>query len=166
MLCDVLQRFNLSAPHFSTPRQALQRGGWHSIISLCIQSLNSTVRASSTTKCDICVTSEGATPPSSLILTHAPDQNPLVGFGCPYSDGSLQVVAGPCWEMALPDIISAILSRRVGIGPLPRSVFPVHLPASPRKTTASPQTSQVRHTGLPLQCNFNRVFYFGAAVIL
>jgi hypothetical protein len=110
LLCDVLQHFNLSAPHFSTPRQALQRGGWHSVISLCIQSLNSTVRASSTTKCDICVTSEEATPPSSLLLTHAPDQNPLAGFGCPYSDESLQVVASPCWEMALPDIISTILA--------------------------------------------------------
>jgi hypothetical protein len=29
---------------------------------------------------------------------------------------------------------------------VPRSVLPVHLPASSRKATASPQTSQVRHT--------------------
>jgi hypothetical protein len=45
-----------------------------------------------------------------------------------------------------PDIISAILSRLGGIGPLPRNVLPVHLPVSSRKATASPQTSQVRHT--------------------
>ena len=32
------------------------------------------------------------------------------------------------------------------LGPLPRSVLPVHLLASSRKATASPQTSQVRHT--------------------
>ena len=38
-----------------------------------------------------CTTSEGATPPSSLLRAHAPDQDPLTGFGCPYSDESLQV---------------------------------------------------------------------------
>jgi hypothetical protein len=61
-----------------------------------------------------------------------------------YYDGSLQVAARPCWEMALPDIISAILAEVPG--PLPRSVLPVHMPASSRKATASPQASQVRHT--------------------
>jgi len=57
-----------------------------------------------------CTTSESITPPSSLILAHAPDQNPLVDFGCPYFNESLQVAASPCWEMAFPDIISAILA--------------------------------------------------------
>ncbi len=52
--------------------------------------------------------SEGMTPPSSLVRTHAPDQIPLAGFGCPYSGKSLQVVVSPCWEVALPDVISAI----------------------------------------------------------
>ncbi|MCD6196951.1 MAG: hypothetical protein J7K15_00060 [Deltaproteobacteria bacterium] len=55
-----------------------------------------------------CTTSEGITPPSSLILAHAPDQNPLSDFGYPYFRESLQVVISPCWEMALPDVISAI----------------------------------------------------------
>jgi hypothetical protein len=57
-----------------------------------------------------CTTSEGATPLSSLILAHAPDQVPPVVFGCPYYNRSLQVVASPCWKVALPDIISAILA--------------------------------------------------------
>jgi len=61
-----------------------------------------------------------------------------------YYDGSLQVVASPCWKMALPDIISAILAQV--LGPLPRSVLQVLLLASSLETTASPQTSQVRHT--------------------
>jgi hypothetical protein len=56
----------------------------------------------------------------------------------------LQVVASPCWKMALPDIISAILAQV--LGPLPRSVLQVLLLASSLETTASPQTSQVRHT--------------------
>ena len=66
--------------------------------------------------------------------------------------------------MAFPDIISAILSRPGGKGSLPRSVLLVHLLAFSQETTASPQTSQVRHTELPLLCNFSRVFYFEAAV--
>ena len=40
-----------------------------------------------------CTTSEGATPPSSLLRAHAPDQDPLTGFGCPYSDESLSAAA-------------------------------------------------------------------------
>ncbi len=97
--------------------------------------------------------SEGITPPSSLIRTHAPDKNPLAGFGCPYSGKSLQVVVSPCWEMALPDVISAI---RVWVhGPLPRSAPSVRLPVSSRRASASPQKSQVRHARPPSQCNFD-----------
>ena len=55
-----------------------------------------------------CITSEGVTPPSSLLRTHAPDQNPPAHFDSTYKAGPLQVVASPCWEMALPDVISAI----------------------------------------------------------
>jgi hypothetical protein len=40
---------------------------------------------------DLQAASEDITPPSSLIQAHAPDQNPPVGFGCPYSR---QVFAG------------------------------------------------------------------------
>jgi hypothetical protein len=35
--------------------------------------------------------------------------NPSQRLGFPLYAGSLQVVASPCWETALPDIISAIL---------------------------------------------------------
>ena len=96
------------------------------------------LRTKGVTSCAVasCTTSEGTTPPSSLILAHAPDQIPLTVFGCPYYDESLQVVANPCWKMARPDIISAILTWV--LGPLPRSVLLVHMLASSQKTTASP----------------------------
>ena len=42
-----------------------------------------------------CTTSEGTTPPSSLLLAHAPDQDPLIVFGCPYPDESLSASGGP-----------------------------------------------------------------------
>ena len=77
--------------------------------------------------------------------------------------GSLQVAASPCWEMALPDVISAILVQLSG--PIPRRNLPVHLSASSRKTSASRYGSIVRLAKISLQSNFNRDRDFGAAVI-
>jgi len=51
--------------------------------------------------------SEDATLPSSLIRAHAPDQNPPASFGLGLVSRSLQVAAGPCWEMVLPGVIPA-----------------------------------------------------------
>ena len=99
-------------------------------------------------------TSERVTTPSSLIRAHAPDQNPPFDFTFRCFKGSLQVAVSPCWKLALPDIISTILVWLPG--PLPRSVSPVRLPVSSRRTSASPQWRQARHTDLSLQCNFNR----------
>jgi len=61
-----------------------------------------------------CITSEDITPPSSLLRAHAPVQNPPAYFDLPYKAGSLQVVASLCWEMDLPDVISAILAQVPG----------------------------------------------------
>ena len=89
-----------------------------------------------------CITSEGVTPPSSLLRTHAPDQNPPAHFDSTYKAGSLQVVASPCWEMVLPDVISAILAQVPG--PLPRDASLVPLSVSSQKVTASPALHKVR----------------------
>ena len=86
---------------------------------------------------------EGVTLPSSLIRAHAPDQNPPLGFTFRYSKRSLQVTVSPCWKLALPDIISTILAWL--FRPLSRGVFPVRLPVSTRKTSASPQSEKARH---------------------
>ncbi len=63
------------------------------------------------------------TRPSQLILAHASDHNPHADFGLPYFSMSLQVAASPCWKMALPDVISAILVW--ALGSLPRHGSPV-----------------------------------------
>ena len=65
--------------------------------------------------------SAGVTPPSSLLRAHAPDRSAPVGFGLPYSFGSLQVVSSPCCPAALPDVISAILASAPGSRTPPRS---------------------------------------------
>ena len=68
--------------------------------------------------------------------------------------GPLQVVVSPCWRMAVPDISAVILTSAPG--PLPRSVLPVHLLDSSRKTAAAhPQIGRSAHW-MSLQCNFNR----------
>jgi hypothetical protein len=67
---------------------------------------------------------------------------------------SLQVVASPCWELALPDVISIVCVK--ALGPIPRRVLPVHLPVSSRKTSASPYLGEVRHAKPPLHCNFSQ----------
>jgi hypothetical protein len=83
-----------------------------------------------------CTISEGVTPPSSLIRPHAPDQIPPAASGRPLVGGSLQVAASPCWEMALPDVISADLSPGAWT---PTPVVPmVHLLVSSHGATASP----------------------------
>ena len=66
------------------------------------------------------ISSEGVTPPSSLIRAHAPDQIPPANLGYPYFGRSLQVAVSPCWKMDLPDVISTICVK--ALGPIPRSV--------------------------------------------
>ncbi len=56
------------------------------------------------------IPSTSVTRSSSLIRTHAPDQNPPADFGVTLYGRSLQVIASPCWKLALPDVISVDLS--------------------------------------------------------
>ncbi len=81
----------------------------------------------------------------------------------PFADGSLQVVANPCWEMALPDVISEFLVQV--LGPIPRDVPLVHSPVSSQETSASHLVERVSHIACPRQCSFSRGAVFEAAVI-
>ena len=107
--------------------------------------------------------SAGTTPPSSLILAHAPDQNAPVGFGCPYSDRSLQLVVTHCCELALPDVISANLSLDAWTHT--PAVLLVHSLVSSQKTSAFTNLGVARHSTISvLQLLYGGVF--GATVIL
>jgi hypothetical protein len=70
----------------------------------------------------------------------------------PLRAGSSQVVASPCCEMALPDIISAILAWV--LGPLPRRALRPHASATSPRTPASPQSRRVRRAKFPPHCSF------------
>ncbi len=105
----------------------------------------------------------GVTPSSSLIRAHAPDHPPPSASGSSSAAGSLQVVTSPCWEMALPDIISAILARV--LGPLPRRAPRLHVSASSPRTPVSPQSRRVRRANIPPHGSFHGDIDFEAAVI-
>src|SRR3972149_5482351 len=81
----------------------------------------------------------------------------------PLADGSLQVVASPCWEMALPDVVSEFLVQV--LGPIPRDVLLVRSPVSSQETTASHLVKRVSHIACSRQCSFSRGAVFEAAVI-
>ena len=55
---------------------------------------------------------------------------------------SWQVAACPCWDKALPDVISPI--RVEALGPVPRRASSVQMPVSSRRTSASPDVQEVR----------------------
>jgi len=60
---------------------------------------------------------------------------------------SLQVAACPCWEEALPDVVSSICVEV--LGPVPRRASAVPLPVSSRRTSASPYMQEVRRAETP-----------------
>jgi len=60
---------------------------------------------------------------------------------------SLQVAACPCWEEALPDVISSICVEV--LGPVPRRASAVLLPVASRRTSASPYVQEVRRAETP-----------------
>jgi hypothetical protein len=81
----------------------------------------------------------------------------------PSACGSLQVVASPCWTLALPDVRSANLSLRAWT-PTPAARV-VHLPVSSHTTTAFPTLGPGRR----LTTSIQRLPYglvFEAAIIL
>jgi len=91
-----------------------------------------------------CILSDGVTHPSSLILAHAPDQIPPAVFDLTITTGLCMLSPVPAGRWPFPTL--SLQSLRRCLDPLPRSILLVHLLASSQKTTASRQTSHVRHT--------------------
>ena len=102
------------------------------------------------------------THPSSLLRAHAPDHDPPTSLGCPSVRGSVQVVASPCWALALPGVISALLSPDAWTHT--PAVPLVHTPVSSQGTSAFTALEPARHATGSVQ----RLPYgddIGAAVI-
>src|SRR5215510_7902805 len=60
---------------------------------------------------------------------------------------SVQVAACPCWEEALPDVVSSIYVEV--LGPVPRRASAVPLPVASHRTSASPYVQEVRRAETP-----------------
>jgi len=75
-----------------------------------------------------CISSEGVTPPSLLLRTHAPIQNPPILFGSPYSTGPCRLLPVPAGYWTFP-VLSPQIFPQVS-GPLPRWVPTVLSPVS------------------------------------
>ena len=93
--------------------------------------------------------SESVTPPSSLLRTHAPDLAPPMALGFPLVTGLCRLLPAPCWDKALPDVISANLSPRAWTS-TPAALV-VHIPVSSHKTTAFPALGPGRRLAKPIQ---------------
>src|SRR5262249_1622779 len=74
------------------------------------------------------------THPSSLLRAHAPDHDPPPSLGGPSVRRSVQVVARPCWAVALPGVLSALLSPDAWTHT--PAVPLVHPPVSSQRTSA------------------------------
>jgi hypothetical protein len=102
------------------------------------------------------------THPSSLLRAHAPDQDPPTSLGCPSVSGSVQVVASPCWALALPGVLSAPLSPDAWTHTPAVPLVPT--PVSSQRTSAFAALEPARHATVSVQ----RLPYgddIGAAVI-
>ena len=109
------------------------------------------------------IPSAGLPLPASLLRAHASDHRPPVALGCPSAHGSVQVVVRPCWPMARPGVISAVLVE--GPGPLPRSVPLGRGLVSSQRASASPHSPQGRHPQTIAAMPLPRRKDFGAAVL-
>jgi len=59
------------------------------------------------------ISSEGVAPPSSLIRTHAPDQNPPYRFRSPYTEGLCRLLSAPAGRWPFPTLSPQSVSRRL-----------------------------------------------------
>ena len=88
-----------------------------------------------------CIVSEGVTPPSSLLRTHAPDQHPPVFFGSPYPAGLCRLSPVPAGRWSFPTLSLHVFPWM--LGPIPRRLPWCSLPFLPRGLRPSPLSDRV-----------------------
>ena len=100
-----------------------------------------------------CITSEGVTPPSLLLRTHAPDQNPPILFGSPYSMGSCRLSPVPAGWWSFPTLSLQSLHRR--LDPYPGMPLWCPRPFLPKELQPHPRCTEFGTSNIPPLCNFN-----------
>ena len=84
-----------------------------------------------------CIASEGATPPSSLLRTHAPDPSPPALFGFPYPTGLCRLSPVPAGNGSFPTLSLQSLHRR--LDPYPGMPLWCSRPLLPRELQPQPR---------------------------
>ena len=100
-----------------------------------------------------CITSEGVTPPSLLLRTHAPDQNPPILFGSPYSMGPCRLSPVPAGWWPFPTLSLQSIHRC--LDPYPGMPLWCPRPFLPRELQPHPRCTDFGASNIPSQCNFN-----------
>ena len=100
-----------------------------------------------------CITSEGVTPPSSLLRTHAPDPISPILFGSLYSTGLCRLSPVPAEIWSFPTLSLQSFHRR--LDPYPGMPFWCSRPFLPRKLQPQPRCTHFGASNIPPQCNFN-----------
>jgi hypothetical protein len=100
-----------------------------------------------------CITSEGVTPPSSLLRTHAPDQHPPVFFGSPYSTGPCRLSPVSAGWWSFPTL--SLQSVHRCLDPYPGMPLWCPRPFLPRELQPHPRCTDFGASIISPQCNFN-----------
>ena len=100
-----------------------------------------------------CITSEGVTPPSLLLRTHAPDQNPPILFGSPYLTSPCRLSPVPAGWWSFPTLSLQSIHRC--LDPYPGMPLWCPRPFLPRKLQPHPRCTDFGASNIPPQCNFN-----------
>ena len=103
------------------------------------------------------ITSEGVTPPSSLLRTHAPDPIPPVLFVSPYSTGLCRLSPVPAGIWPFPTLSLQSLHRR--LDPYPGMPLGCARPFLPRACQPQHSDTHFGSSTLPPQCNFHGEFF-------
>ncbi len=106
-----------------------------------------------------CITSEDATPPSSLLRTHASGQIPPALFGSPYSTGLCRLSPAPAGRWSFPTLSLQSLHRC--LDPYPGMPLWCSLPFLPRELQPQPRCTHFGASSIPPQCNFNGDLFTG-----
>jgi hypothetical protein len=99
------------------------------------------------------ITSEGVTPPSSLLRTHAPDPSPPALFGFPYSTRLCRLSPVPAGNGSFPTLSLQSLHRC--LDPYPGMPLWCPRPFLPRELQPHPRCTDFGASSIPPQCNFN-----------
>jgi len=106
-----------------------------------------------------CIPSEGVTPPSSLLRTHAPDHLPPALFGSPYSTGPCRLSPVPAGRWPFPTLSLQSLHRR--LDPYPGMPLRCTHPFLPRELQPQPRCTYFGASIISPQCNFNDDLFTG-----